>query len=204
MKIYTLREYSTNGKFDYSKYCEAQVKANEAKIDRVFVKRENVVLLSKYLIDNIPDITFGICHGTRRGKEQEYFSDELKCTVIGTEISSTAKNFPNTIEWDFHNVKPEWVNNVDFIFSNSWDHSYDPKKCLNAWMSCLKPRGLCILEHSRYHSADQTSNSDPFGIDLLVFPYIIALWGKGQYFLREIINIDDIHFLILQRTDILL
>ena len=55
--------------------------------------------------------------------------DNLKkdVKVIGTEIASDAENrFPNTIEWDFHNVKDEWLNNVDFIYSNSFDQQIVP------------------------------------------------------------------------------
>ena len=80
----------------------------------------------------IDTVEFGICHGTRRGKEQEWFRKYLGCGVIGTEISDTVEQFPHTIEWDFHETKAEWINSADFIYSNSLDHSYDPKKCLTA------------------------------------------------------------------------
>ena len=36
--------------------------------------------------------------------------------MIDTEISETAEQFPNTIQWDFHKVKPEWLSSVDFIY----------------------------------------------------------------------------------------
>ena len=63
--------------------------------------------------------------------EQQYFKDSfsklnINVNVLGTEISSTATNYPNTIEWDFHDVKEEWVSNVDIVYSNSIDHSYKP------------------------------------------------------------------------------
>ena len=70
------------------------------------------------------------CHGTRQGFEQKWFSKNLECKVIGTEISDNANDYKNTIEWDFHNVKKEWIGSVDFIYSNALDHSYDPNKCL--------------------------------------------------------------------------
>ena len=60
-----------------------------------------------------------LCHGTRRGLEQqyiiEYFENIENLEVIGTEISYTATQFPNTIEWDFHEVKDEWIGNVDIM-----------------------------------------------------------------------------------------
>jgi hypothetical protein len=68
--------------------------------------------------------------------------------IIGTEISDTATQFDNTIQWDFHNIKDEWINKVDFIYSNSLDHSYDPKMCLKNWMKCLSNMGRCFIEWS--------------------------------------------------------
>lgn len=116
---------------DYEEYKQAQIDGNLRKLDCIWASMDNIVMLSNYLKTNIPDLKFGICHGTRRGEEQKLFRELLGVEVIGTEISHTATQFPNTIEWDFHNVKDEWINNVDFIYSNSFDHSYDPEKCLD-------------------------------------------------------------------------
>jgi hypothetical protein len=41
---------------------------------------------------------------------------------------------------------PDWLAKVDFIYSNSFDHSYDPEKCLNTWIDSLRIGGLCILD----------------------------------------------------------
>jgi len=96
---------------------------------------------------------------------------------MGTEISDTATQFPNTIQWDFHEVKPEWVGAVDFIYSNSFDHTYDPERCLNAWMSCVRSGGMCILEHSSLHGTGGATQLDPFGAELSQMPYLIARGG---------------------------
>jgi len=108
-------------------------------------KGKNIEFLSRYIRNLIVSPIFGICHGTRRGKEQEWYAKYLDCNVIGTEISDTAEQFPNTIQWDFHMVKPEWRNSVDFIYSNSFDHSYNPEEGLTSWMSCLKREGYALL-----------------------------------------------------------
>ncbi len=109
-------------------------------------------------------------------------------TVIGTEISDTATQFPDTIQWDFHEIKAESRDAVDFIYSNSFDHSYDPERCLNAWMSCLRPGGICILEHSDAHSSQKGSSElDPFGAHLVQMPYLVLKWGAGRYSVREIL-----------------
>lgn len=185
---FKLYSYKTNdGSFDYEKYRRIQEEGNIRKIKTVWVLEENVAFLSKHLRNRLSHIKFGLCHGTRRGKEQEWFRKYLGCEVIGTEISKTAEEFPHTIQWDFHDVKPEWLDAVDFIYSNSFDHSHDPKKCLNAWMSCLRKGGLCILEHSSENEARATSELDPFGADIILMPYLITKWAGGKYAVRELL-----------------
>jgi len=145
----------------YEEYKRIQEAANIKKIDYVWATEDNIKLLSDYLMVHIADIKFGICHGSRTGKEQEWFRKHLGVEVIGTEISKTAIQFPNTIQWDFHDVKQEWVNNVDFIYSNSFDHSYKPIECLDAWVSCIKKTGVYILEWTIGHI--KAKLTDPFG-----------------------------------------
>ena len=146
---------------DYAEYKETQIEGNRKKINNVWVSEENIEFLSNYIKKNIPQLNFGICHGTRNGAEQRFFKKYLGVEVIGTEISPTATQFPDTIEWDFHEVKDEWLDSVDFIYSNSFDHSYDPERCLDAWMSCIKSSGVCIFEWTGGHIS--SSKLDPFG-----------------------------------------
>ncbi len=194
-----------DGTFDYDKYREAQIAGNYKKLDNVWVREENVEFLANYIRETVGDVRFGICHGTRRGKEQEWFIKYLGCDVIGTEISDTAEQFPNTIQWDFHDVKPEWIDATDFIYSNSLDHSYDPEKCLNAWMSCVTPRGVCILEHSSGH--ERAHKTDPFGAHVSQMPFLILTWSKGKYFVREILDAPSkknslryLKYIVIQRS----
>ena len=115
-----------HGNFDYQQYVNAQKRANREKCDRVWVVEENVAFLANYIRTHIPEPRFGICHGTRRGNEQTWFRQRLRCDVIGTEIADSAHDFPHTVRWDFHDDNPEWTNRADFVYSNSFDHSYDP------------------------------------------------------------------------------
>ena len=177
-----------DGSFDYDQYHRIQTDGNKQKIEWVWAVEENIAFLADYIKCVIGVPKFGICHGTRRGKEQEWFRKYLVCKVIGTEISATAVQFPHTIQWDFHETKPEWIDAIDFIYSNSFDHSYDPQKCLNAWMSCVKKGGLCILEHSSDNSPAVTSALDPFRADIIIMPYLIATWGEGRYCVRQLIK----------------
>ena len=176
----------SDGSFDYQKYRETQINGNKRKIEKIWVQEENISYLSEYIKKNNLRIEFGLCHGTRRGKEQEWFRKYLNSNVIGTEISDTATEFPNTIQWDFHNIKDEWLNSVDFIYSNSFDHSYNPKKCLDNWMSCIHDGGMCIIEHTSGH--ERASELDPFGASISLMPYLILIWSEGKYCVTEILT----------------
>jgi hypothetical protein len=183
-ELYRYRK--ADGSFDYERYKMAQTRGNRRKIRNVWVMEENIAFLSDYIAKTLPRVQFGLCHGTRRGKEQEWFRKYLGCEVVGTEISDTAGEFPHTVQWDFHEVKPEWKGAVDFIYSNSLDHSYDPESCLRAWMSCVREGGICIIEHTSQH--EHASELDPFGVDVRILPYLILSWGKGDFYVREVLD----------------
>jgi|TARA_X000001388_G_C2228209_1_gene121972 hypothetical protein len=163
MELFKYKNYE-----DYKKY---QIEANIRKINNSYVDPNSLYSLLNYLIEDLsikPKLI--LCHGTRRGLEQQYIIDFLKPLghtpeVIGTEISHTALDYPNTIQWDFHNTKPEWVNNTDVIYSNSFDHSCKPQECLDTWMSCLSKEGVCVLEYSP-DCDNKSQASDPFAATL--------------------------------------
>lgn len=177
-----------DGSFDYDQYRRVQEEGNKAKIDRVFVQQANIEFIAGYMRERIGQPKFGLCHGTRQGLEQKWFRDALGCEVIGTEISETGTQYPHTIRWDFHNAKPEWINQVDFIYSNSLDHSYDPEQCLRTWISCLRPGGLCFLEHTSEHEPQKATRLDPFGVELVRLPFLITKWARGQFGVRDIVK----------------
>jgi len=179
---------------NYKEYKDTQIKGNKNKIDEVWVSKKNIRFLAKYIKKNIPSPEFGICHGTRRGKEQEWFMKYLPMEVIGTEISPTATEFPNTIQWDFHDVKKEWISNVDFIYSNSFDHSYKPRECLDTWMSCIKKKGFCILEWTNGHV--EYTKLDPFGGSFKDYKKLI----KKKYNLKDILKSPNNRFYKLKKT----
>ena len=199
------RYCKTDGSFDYDKYRQVQTAGNKRKIKNVWVREENIAFVSEYILSKIGDVKFGLCHGTRRGKEQEWFGKHLNCEVLGTEISDTAEQFPNTIQWDFHEVKPEWIESVDFIYSNSFDHSYDPEKCLQAWMSCIRPGGVCLIEHSSCNH--HATKLDPFVAYISLMTYLVLTWGKGKFFVRQLLDapsakdsLNYIQYLVIQKA----
>jgi SAM-dependent methyltransferase len=151
---------------DYDTYKAVQTAGNKAKLRRQFVKESHVVQLAAYLDDVFPSIDFGLCHGTRSGAEQAWFSRHLKGApkVIGTEISDTANQFANTVQWDFHQINPDWSKRCDFVYSNSWDHAFDPVKAFGAWIDALKPGGRLLLDYTKGQSTEASNALDPFGV----------------------------------------
>jgi hypothetical protein len=135
----------------YDDYVAAQLKTNEAKRDRVWVHQNELRQLAVAILQLVPRPKRGLCHGVRNGVEVRVLRDLLRCEVWGTEISPSAADFEHVIQWDFHQVKDEWLGAMDFIYSNSLDHSYDPQACLSGWLKCLSPRGRCFVHWSREH-----------------------------------------------------
>ena len=188
---YELYRYAKpDGSFDYDKYRQVQTEGNKAKLGQVWASEENIAFLSRYLTKHLSKVEFGLCHGTRQGKEQAWFKKYLGCEVLGTEISDNARSFPDTTLWDFHDIRSEWLDSVDFIYSNSFDHSYDPEQCLRSWISCLRTGGLCIIEHS--DASRHATELDPFGADSCLLPYLVLTWGKGDFYVREVLEAPNV------------
>lgn len=148
MKIY---EYD-----NYDDYVEAQTDANVKKIDNVWVKKSTIAQIHKIQ----PFAGRILCHGTRNAAEQNFFKSFYPVAeILGTEISHTATKFPMTIQHDFH----EDMNNGtwDIIYSNSFDHAYDPEKALTTWKKQLTLGGSIYLEHM---INDRTRRWDPLVI----------------------------------------
>jgi len=127
---------------NYDEYVKVQTEGNIAKLKNVWINEETIKAIHKLK----PFTSNIICHGTRNGQEQKLFKKYFPAAfVVGTEISHTATQFPDTIQHDFHEVKEDYVDKFDVVYSNSFDHSYDPQKCLETWIGQLKKSGfLCI------------------------------------------------------------
>jgi hypothetical protein len=153
---------------DYDTYRAVQTAGNKAKLGRQFVKESHILQLAAYLGRTVGPCRFGLCHGTRRGAEQAWFRAHLPGApqVIGTEISDTATQFPDTVQWDFHDPNPDWDGRADFVYSNSWDHAFDPVRAFGAWIAALRPGGVMLLDHTKDQTPDTSNALDPFGASL--------------------------------------
>ena len=115
--------------------------------------------------------------------------------VTGTDISPTAIKYPDTIEWDFHDVKPEWVGKYDFIYSNALDHSHNPELCLGSWVSCLNSNGVLIVEWSSSHV--NVDGLDPFGATLAGIKHLVRKNHKIQKILKHKNNDRSVRYYIV-------
>ena len=181
-----------DGSFDYEQYRQLQQSKSIRDTDKVWCKEEVIAFLASYLKSHLDKIRVGLCHGTKWGQEIEWFMKHLGvgAHVTGTDITDWTKRNPNVIQWDFHEVKPEWLNYFDFVYSNALDHSYDPAKAVNAWMSCVRPGGYGLIEWHTYGEA--LTITDPFAADIVQLTYqILRAWCRGSYGIREIIPRPD-------------
>ena len=144
----------------YEEYVAEQTRANHKKLHYSWVSKTTMKAITNR-VDNIENI---LCHGSRRGTELEYF---LECcptaNIIGTDISDTATKFSNTVQHDFHEVNEDWIGTFDIVYSNSFDHSYDPIKALDTWIAQLNDTGvLCVELMDGYDN--ESTKMDPLEI----------------------------------------
>lgn len=168
---------------DYEDYRKTQEKYNKQKIDFVWVTNATV----KTVFDTYHGMPSSVlCHGTRNAAEQEFFQEYVskETEVLGTEISETATNFPNTVQWDFMKENPEWVRKWDIVYSNSFDHCTDPTATLKVWLNQLSYRGRLFIEFSYDSFANSARESDPLEISHEEFKSCV--FNAGGLLLQEL------------------
>lgn len=185
LRLIYQHDYGKKGFFGYR---EIQIYHNKRKINKIWADEKTLQIIADYTKKRIPVLKSGICHGTRNGFEQRILNNLLGIPIIGTEISDTAKKFPNTIQWDFHEQNPQWKGGFSLVYSNALDQAFNPKKALETWVEQLQEDGLLFIEHSMSHSASGASEMDPFGAHPMVMPYLFFDWGKDLYKLKDILR----------------
>jgi hypothetical protein len=121
----------------YEDYVKTQVEWSVKKRNVIWVENRSLDMIIDYIKRTKIKSPYMLCHGVRNGYEVDYIIKNIPdINIIGTEISD----------------------NIDFIYSNSLDHSYDPDKCIKAWMRCLKKTGVCFVEWSVSHAKPSTES----------------------------------------------
>jgi hypothetical protein len=143
--------------FNYGKYVEIETSLNKDKFERTSFSSEEV----SAVVENFHRRPrpagrqpFALCQGVRNGAEVRHFADHLKFRVLGTDISDSILGVPDGVMMDFHDCPKLWMGKVDFLYSNSWDQSYDVKACLAHWAGLLAEHGALYLQHTANHLKD--------------------------------------------------
>ena len=192
---------------NYDEYKDTQIYYNKKKIEHVWADEKTLEKIRDFLIENTSGgIIKGICHGSRNGFEQNFFNkNKDRFYVIGTDISDTAENYKNSVMHDYHEEKKEWLNNFDFVYSNSLDQSFDPRKALKTWLNQLKKNGFIIIEHTDQHGVIASGKMDPFGVEANFFPYLLSDWFDHSISIKIIKSLKvnknnaPVHLFILKK-----
>ena len=184
----------------YEEYLQEQRSANLLKKDRVWAREKYIRRIANWLSPRSP--LRGICHGVRTGIEVDWFTRYLpSCDILGTEVGIATH--PKVLKWDFNDENPDWMGRFDFVYSNSFDHSFNPHRTMRVWLSQLKPSsGVLILEYDRKqeHSKGPTA-MDPVSMSMEeiggllwgltgVLPNVVKLSRDGAKRWRGMLTLD--------------
>lgn len=166
---------------NYDEYIKCQKDAYNKKFKNVWAKEENIKVIADYINEKIGDCN-GLCHGVRQGYECQWFNKYLKNSiVIGTDIGGTVKDY--IVQHDFNKQKNEFINKFDFIYSNSFDHAYNPQETFNIWCEQLIKPGFIILEYDRRqeHTGEiskAVNKVDPVSITVDELIKLVPTWNQ--------------------------
>jgi hypothetical protein len=187
MKLY---EYE-----NYDEYVAAQKKGVyhhprvKNAINYEWIKRDEVSFLwyeiiEPYFKTQKRTAICGICHGAKLGKENMWLQEKTKIDFIGTDLICPTNDKMKLLNWDFHETKKEWKNKFDVMYTNSFDHSYDPEHCLRQWLSCLSEGGICIIEWSPGHGEMSQNEIDSLGASFQEYKTLIEK-ASGKIILEK-------------------
>ena len=177
-----LVDYYLHSYASYEEYKQVQIRHNKRKITRVWADEATLNRVIDIVTKlNTRKVINGLCHGTRNGFEQNFLNSSGRgINAFGTDISETAVQFDNSVQWDFHNVNPDWIGKFDFVYSNSLDQSWNPRLALTTWLNQLNQNGVLLIEHTESHGPLGASEMDPFGVRPIAMPYVLTDWFGSQ------------------------
>ena len=133
----------------YDEYLEHQRSKINKKppdyLDEYEIKFREVLVQRLRSIDDIVSFRCKnvLCLAARKGAEVRSFLD-LGCFAIGIDLNPSTKN-KYVVYGDFHDIQfPDL--SIDVVYTNSFDHVFDPEKVLLEINRVLKNQGIFILE----------------------------------------------------------
>lgn len=176
----------------YDAYAQAQIDANKLNFKNIWAEELTLEAIADYIERHAGAVKSGLCHGAWNGWEVKWFKERLNCPIIGTDISETANELQDMVQHDFHKVREDWLGKFSFVYTNSLDHAFAPDQALEAWSGQITDDGHIFIEHSMYDAPESASEMDPFGAHPMIMPYLFFEWGKGKYFLADILKFSDV------------
>jgi hypothetical protein len=143
--------------FDFAEYVRVETETNRNKLTYTSFSWDEFACIVKNFrlrFNGKNRQTFVLCQGVRNGAEIRFLSKKLGCRVIGTDISDSILGVQDGVMVDFHDCPQIWFEKVDFLYSNSWDQSYDVASCIAHWGKLLSATGVMYLQHTPNHLID--------------------------------------------------
>jgi SAM-dependent methyltransferase len=89
-----------------------------------------------------------LCLGVRNGTELNRFRRVFGGTVQGVDLNpDSAYGRKDVWTGSFDALPAEWTDRFGIVFSNAFDHAFDPMATAAEWTRVLRPGGLLILAH---------------------------------------------------------
>jgi hypothetical protein len=164
----------------YEDYVRAQVEANLAKLDVVWVTPQSVAAVCEHRGQGVRRV---LCHGTRNAAEQLLFRSHYpSAEIIGTEISPTAVQFPMTCQWDMMWPNLDWFGMFDVVYSNAIDHALYPGQTVRTWLGQLAESGVLYIDHANGERCNRSTRMDPLEIsDEEMEALIVRCGGRVEH-----------------------
>lgn len=134
----------------------------------------------------------GVCHGVRHGKELEFWRNSLGGSWQGTEIFPDLCDGINVLNCDFDTVMPQWISELDVVYTNSLDHSRNPEHTTDQWWSCVRPSGFLCVEWTPWH--------DKLGTGINVADCYAATFGE-YLDLLSLLPDSDVRSILVESGD---
>lgn len=175
-------------------YVRAQQKVTRKNISKsghkCFVTQPEIDTICRYHKDNREPLDYGLCHGVRMGEELTLFKEAFGRGVwFGTEIVPELCDGLRVLNILFDIVPVLWVDRFDLIYSNSLDHSRQPKRTIKKWLSCLNEDGLLYIEWTPWHNklGARGNKGDCFAASLDEYRELLSANGT----IEQVLTVPD-------------